>query len=322
MNFKRLWFLALLSAVSCAEPAPDKEYLFLGHPYHWQQPYRVDPRLEALDLSRFSGIWLGGDVCSRTTEQRATLAYLDSLFRLKNPASHWTLGNHDLMYGHPEWITEATGRPSYYVAPLDDLCILVLNTNLMWHHEWGQPAEDCTEKRAQLNLIRQLCDTLQYASHLVVLHHHALLNELKRGPQGDTLRPFNLNAIPVRAGCPPEEVSFTELVYPWLTQVQQRGIQVVMAGGDFGMNAKTFSYRTPEGIWLLGSGINNSLDKNYVPEYVTNLNPDSVLVFRHHPETRRLNWSFVRLGDLVRSHQGAEGVAALPDSVRRLVEQW
>lgn len=317
------WLLLTLVGCGSKEQAwPVQQYLFLGHPYDWRQPYRIDPRLEALQLDRFAGIWLGGDVCSRTTELPQTLGYLDSLFGLKRPDTHWTIGNHDILYGQPELIEAATGRPLFYVTRMHDVCVLVLNTNLLWHYEWGQPQEGCERKEAQLALIQSVCDTLREASHLLVLHHHALFNELKRGPAGDTLRPFNLNAIPVRAGCPPQEFNFTERVYPWLSQVQARGIQVVLVGGDLGMNAKTYAQQTPEGIWLLGSGINNSLDKAYIPDYVSNLNPDSVLVFTHIPQQRRLSWRFVRLGDLVHEHIGSAGVSALPDSVQLLIQQF
>jgi len=299
-----------------------RTYLFLGHPYDWRRPDRLDPRLELIDFKQFNGVWLGGDVCSQTTARASTLVYLDSLLGLKNPATFWAVGNHDVMYGHTDRINTATGRPLYYTYWLEGVCVLVLNTQLMWHNPWRQPVEACEEREAQLGLIQQLCDSLQAASHLVVLHHHALFNELKINDKGDTMRLFNVNAIPVRTGCPPQEVNVTDKVYPWLVSVQNRGIQVVCVGGDFGMNAKTFAHRSAEGIWLLGSGINNSLDKAYVPDYVTNLQPDSVLIFTHHPQTRVLNWSFVRLRDLVYAQRGAAEIGQLSVELRQLLDDW
>jgi hypothetical protein len=88
------------------------------------------------------------------------------------------------------------------------------------------------------------------------------------------------------------------------------------------MNAKTFAHRSAEGIWLLGSGINNSLDKDYVPDYVTNLQPDSVLVFTHHPQTRAFNWSFVRLRDLVYAQRGTAKIGQLSVELRQLLDDW
>lgn len=316
--FAALGFTSLLSDAT----ADSRSYLFLGHPYDWRRPDRLDPRLELLDFQQFNGVWLGGDVCSQTTAQPATLTYLDSLIGLKNPATFWAVGNHDVMYGHTDRISTATGRPFYYTYWLEGVCVLVLNTQLMWHNPWKQPVEACEEREAQLELIQRLCDSLQAASHLVVLHHHALFNEMKINSKGDTMRLFNVNAIPVRSGCPPQEVNVTERVYPWLVSVQNRGIQVVCVGGDFGMNAKTFAHRSEAGIWLLGSGINNSLDKDYVPDYVTNLQPDSVLIFTHHPQNRSLNWSFVRLRDLVYAQRTAEEIKQLPAELSQLLEEW
>jgi hypothetical protein len=323
--FMRLLILFVCFAalgLACLLPETERTYLFLGHPYDWRRPDRLDPRLELIDFQGFDGIWLGGDVCSQTTAQAATLTYLDSLINLKNPATFWAVGNHDLMYGHSDRIRAATGRPLFYTYWLEGVCVLVLNTQLMWHNPWKQPVEACEEREAQLTMIQQLCDSLQAASHLLVLHHHGLFNELKVNEKGDTMRLFNVNAIPVRTGCPPQEVNVTDRVYPWLVSVQNRGIQVICVGGDFGMNAKTFAHRTPAGIWLLGSGINNSLDKDYVPDYVTNLQPDSVLIFTHQPHSRMLNWSFVRLRDLVYAHRTADEIGRIPADLRQLLDEW
>ena len=112
-------FLALLSLiVSCSSPLPEeKTYLFLGHPYDWKDGYRIDPRLEQLDLQTYDQIWLGGDVCSRTTEKESTLEYLDSLFDLGSDRLHWTLGNHDVMFEQEHFITNRTGKNDFVGSP-------------------------------------------------------------------------------------------------------------------------------------------------------------------------------------------------------------
>lgn len=313
----------LLSIQGCQkEPvAPSYRYLFLGHPYDWIHTDRVDPRLPFLHRDSFSGIWLGGDVCGRTTQSRATLSYLDSLFQLSNPSTHWAIGNHDILEGDESLIPPITQRPTFYASYQQGICLLVLNTNLLWHNEWAPPQEDCDRKQAQLALIQQVCDTIQEASHLVILHHHSLFNELKINEKGDTLREGNINGIPIRTGCDPLS-NFTEEVYPQLVQVQEKGIQVVCVGGDYGMVAKRSSFTTSEGITLLGSGINNSLNMDFPPDYVTNFNPDSVLIFSHNPQQRSLDWSFHHLGQLVRQHQSPAGLDTLSDRVRNLVENW
>ncbi|MBK8703163.1 MAG: metallophosphoesterase [Saprospiraceae bacterium] len=290
----QVFFVALALCSACQDTS-EKHYIFLGHPYDWHDGARVDPRLERLDYSRFDQIWLGGDVCSRTTEQPQTLVYLDSIFDLNAPGTHWALGNHDVMFGHPERLSEATGRPSFYSAWADGMVLLVLNTNLFWPYPSKPAQENCEEKKAQLALIQQITDTISRASHLVILHHYALFTELKTEKDADA---FNLNPQFLQATC--DSASWvTPWLYPRLKSVQSRGVQVVMIGGDFGMRAKTYAYQTPEGILLLGSGINNSVDRRYAPEYVTTFDPDKVLILHHHPKQRNLSWSFADLDSLV-----------------------
>lgn len=298
--------LLLLLLSACEQEGPSYRYLFLGHPYDWESPVRVDPRVEMLSLDPYAGVWLGGDVCGLSSQEASTLAYIDGLFDLSHPRNHWAWGNHDIIGGHEDRIREATRRPSYYVHWQEGLCLVVLNTNLFWHYPWNPPRIDCERRHEQLEMLRRLRDTLQSASHLLILHHHALFNEFRITAEGDTLIAGNTNAIPIRTGCD-SLYNVTGTIYPWLVDIRERGIPVIMVGGDFGMNRKQFSQLTPEGIWMLGAGITNSLDRDNPPAYVTNTRPDSVIVFTHRPLERQLDWTFVRLGDLLHSQWGKEG---------------
>lgn len=281
-------------------PEPVKRYLFLGHPYSWHNTHTIDPRLESLNYQAFDQIWLGGDICSRTTEKESTLQYLDSLFDLDSDRLHWAIGNHDLMEGHLERITRYTNRPDFYTTWMNGICLMVLNTNLFWFYD-ASPAEvDCDQKAAQLAMIETVTDTIKKASHLLILHHHALLNELKKDYEGNLIKSFNINPLSVYPTCD-STIQLTPWLYPRLQKVRAKDISVLMIGGDFGMRAKEFTYQTNEGIWLLGSGINNSIPRSQVPEYVTSLDPDKVLILEHQPNKRELNWSFVLLDELILS---------------------
>lgn len=290
----------LLAGCTPAQPESSEKddqqtYLFLGHTYDWLYEDRIDPRLEVIDYSQFSGVWLGGDICARTTKSEHTLAYLDSIFDLRSVNTLWTWGNHDLLEGDATLLEEATGRPGYYTHYDNGLLVVVLNTNLFWHHPWAPPAEQCAEKAAHYAWLNAVLDTVAVASHVVLLHHHGLLNELKvRG--GDTLALGNVDAIPVRPLCDSVR-SFTTELYPKLVVLQEAGREVILISGDVGMKSKGYHFTTPEGILLLGSGINNSLDMNYPPEYVTNFNPDSLLQLQYQPSQRTFSWSFISLSD-------------------------
>jgi hypothetical protein len=294
--------LVLSLSVCCKNRASDQvaKYIFLGHPYDWNDAYRLDPRLEKIDYSQYDQVWLGGDVCSRLTEKPETLDYLDSLLDFSDEHVQWTLGNHDVMFGHPERIRQKTGKESFYVTPIDGITLLVLNTNLFWMYDSRPEQVQCEERQAQYELIRSVLDTIQNSSHLVILHHHALLKSSKPVELRDA---FNTNPAAVAMTCD-STFQFDQLIYPKLVKVQEGGIQVVLVGGDLGMRVKRFEYRTPEGIWLLGSGINNSLKKENKPEYVTTFDPDEVLIFKHDPIRQTLEWEFVRLDDMVRELEG------------------
>lgn len=312
--------LLLLFLASCQladTPAPENTYLFLGHPYDWQSENRIDPRLELLDYNRFTGVWLGGDVCARTSKDVNTLTYLDSLFDLKSAATHWSWGNHDLLEGNEQLLLDATGRDDYYTENLNGLQLIVLNTNLFWHYEWSPPQEECERKDAQIEWLQYVLDTINSASHLVVLHHHGLLNEFKNKDQSWG----NLETSPVRFNCDAHS-DFTATFYANLIRIRKKGIPVVMISGDVGMLSKSYELRTPEEIDLLGSGINNSLDMAYPPDYVTNFNPDSVLVLKHKPATQELDWSFVRLSDVVLEHLEEDHYQQLGPVLKNLLKVY
>lgn len=292
-----LIFLLIFNG-GCSKENPEvtRTYLFLGHPYDWNDGYRLDPRLERIDYQKIDQVWLGGDVCSRTTERPETLVYLDSILDFSDEHIQWTLGNHDVMYGHPELITERTGKPSFYTTSLrGGITLMVLNTNLFWMNLSPPPQEGCAEKHTQLRMMLSVLDTITESSHLVILHHHSLLKEKKP----DSLQEaFNMDPGSVAVTCELED-QFTGMIYPKLVAAQKAGVEVVLIGGDLGMRVKEFAYQTPEGIWLLGSGINNSLIRENAPEYVTNFEPDKILVLHHNPEKRSLTWEFVLLDEFV-----------------------
>jgi len=293
-----LLILGYIGTFFCCDNLQQQQFIYIGHCYNWKSENgnQVDPRIEKLELKSYDQIWLGGDVCSRTSEQSSTLDYLDKLFAISNSNTHWSLGNHDIYKGNKQLIQQKTKRPSYYTADHEAISILVLDTNL-GHPQLapGDSLDLCNHLNQQFQLLKNLTDTIAQAKYLVVLHHHALLSPKLADGKKELTDVFHYVLPQLPFSCTPAG-TFEDLAYPLLKKVQDRGIQVILIGGDFGQRAKRFEYKNADGVWFLGSGINNSMDKKYQPEYVTSLNPDSILVFDYDVEARELEWEFRALG--------------------------
>ena len=294
-----IFILAIHALLSCnQEQQPTKRYVFLGHCYQWgaADNNRIDYRLESFNFKQFDQIWLGGDLCARSSERKATLHYLESHFDISAPTTHWSVGNHDIVNGNISNIEAVTGRPSFYTAWVNGLAIAVLNTT--FNHPQLSTSDQCAELDAQFQMLQRLTDTLKTATHLILLHHHALLtNDLAEGKLDmDTLWHYYRPDLDM---CCQPKGSFQELIYPMLQSIQKRGIQVILIGGDVGQRCKKFEFQTKDRIWFLGSGINNSMGKDYIPPWVTNLEPDQILLFEHEPTKNRLHWRFELLSEFI-----------------------
>jgi len=292
-----LFIFSLVCFISCRQENV-QQFLFLGHIYAWNTDgKRVDPRVERIDFSEYDQIWLGGDVCGKTTEEETTIIYLDSLFDLADGRVHWALGNHDVKYGNLPFITNRTLRPDFYADFSNKLALLVLNTDLF---SWpAEPLKEdvCEAMQTQYELLRNIADTIQQASHLVILHHYGLLTQSLTLEEIDPDTVFNFYHPEYWVRCHPPG-TFENAIYPLLKKIQARGVQVVLVSGDFGMKKKEFEFQTEDGIWFLGSGINNSGGREHLPLYVTSAAPDKVLIFHYAPASQELSWQFVLLNEL------------------------
>ena len=290
--------LVLLFLSSCLLPACQKKlpnsqrdacsstckYLVIGHTY--EDAGLVDRRIEDADLTQYDQIWLGGDICSETTRDTATLDYLDDLFDLSSNRTHWAVGNHDVRNGHTERITKHTHRPLFYTQSFDGLTIIVLNTN------YYEP-DDCTKMEEQANLIRSVCDTISQSSHLIVFMHHIVWGNVESGMNVSAYA--NVNSSWLAFSCPPVQ-RFETIVYPELLRVQQQGIPVICISGDFGQEAATYEWTTADGITFLGTGITSEIEWN--EQWPTAGQRDSVLVIERDLVQKTLSWQFIDLEDI------------------------
>ncbi len=293
---KPVWIIIVLSFLVSACKHRSNDIVFLGHTYQWYAGNRVDKRLEKIDFSQFEEVWLGGDLCGKTTVDDKTLAYLDELFNLSSAQVHWALGNHDTRDGHLEKVESIKKRKSYYAHYENGFTRFVLNTN--FNNIQAPPLQNvCNEPRNQLEQLKAVCDTIQRSSHLVLLAHHDVWGRefVENGKCQSNLKQWDYNFL-----CE-ENTGFQIQIYPMLVQVQNRGIQVIIITGDYGMVRKTSQFQSSDGIWFLGNGINGSIKKDKAPGYVRSFDPDSLLILNYNPDLRELSWRFEPMDSIVKT---------------------
>lgn len=276
-------FLTIGSSCRKSEPKPKEEtrkYLFVGHTYAGTNliDHRIIPHLSRTLYDQF---WLGGDMCSETTADSLTLEYLDGLFDLGSPKTHWTLGNHDIRNGNLQWITKKTKRPTFYSANFNGICLLVLNTN------FGHGGYDTLAVNAQYEKVKKVCDTLQAVSHLIVLSHHVCWARVAGLDSAQVAA--NANGAWLKWRFNPQEY-FEDAIYPLLLQVKNKGINVINLAGDFGQESTEYYQQSPDGIHFIGSGITSDIPWN--TQFQTHGLEDKILIFEHNLETQALHWHF------------------------------
>lgn len=284
-----LIFVVCLPFSVHAQSEPDTlKYFFEGHTYQWHTAGdKVDERLEKMDFSDYDGIWLGGDVCSEALLEYTTLEYIDSLFDLKHPNTHWAFGNHDARNGNWIWHEELTGHKTYYKSHYKGISYMVLNTCLTPY--------DCEQLDDQYRIITELCDTIQKSSHLIFLMHHCLWENVPEMPSPYTYAQSNLRYFSFN--CENNGATFLNDIYPRLIEVEKRGVNVILIMGDMG--SQRIDITNQDGITFLGTGLNRSKYKDPVER--ENSDRDWFIEFKHVPEKRWLDWQFHDLDSTIQA---------------------
>jgi len=279
MKFISIGILLLLFlGASNLQSQNQKNFLFVGHCYQsGSGGTKVDYRIEQLNLSDYEGVWLGGDVCSEAMLNYSTIEYIDGLFDLGNPETHWALGNHDARNGNWEWYEELSGRKTYYAYNNYGITRIVLNTNLV--------PTNCEMMDEQFEIISSVCDTIEQSKYLILLMHHGLWQDVPGLPSPSYYAQSNLRYW--NASCDSVNTNFVDVVYPKLVEVKQRGIEVICVLGDMGAGLKKFQVDSDDGIHFLGCGLHHN-----EPE-------DMVLIFNYNTENQQLNYNFHNLDSLL-----------------------
>lgn len=293
--YKKVIFVQflLLSMMSCQKEGTEdngsnidlstKKYFFVGHAYKNQS--QVDDRLLNLNYSAYDQIFLGGDMCSETTENKKNIEYLNSIFNLSSKKTHWALGNHDTRNGNIDWITDKTQRPTYYATFFNNITLLVLNTNFT---PWG--TYDPILVNSQFDLISKVCDSINISSHLIVLTHNALWKGIDNiSNLGDYA---NADLSDLLFSIDPD-YKYINGIYPKLVEVQKKGINVIHIAGDFGQKVSRYTHLSSDSIQFIGSGITSNTPYNeQLPSHGL---PDYYLVLNHDLTTQKISWEFTEL---------------------------
>jgi len=268
--FTALIIFATILACSLSNESPSEfNYIHVAHTRIFDTVNQViDPRMEKIDYGQFDMVLLGGDLCEESSKDFSTLEYLDSIFDLKSPATLWALGNHD--NANLELVEKATYRPRFYTTHYNGITFIVLYT---------QEKEDwiCTITGRQLELIKNVADTIQNSSHLVVMTHKLIW--IKDHPdmkehQGVKYYDWSCNYAITQNGWQTE-------IAPLLHKVEAKGIEVIALAGDIGNNVSEFEVHADDGIDYLASGTNP--EKKGI----------KFLHFKHDPATSDLKWRFI-----------------------------
>jgi len=283
---KRIFLIAILFCNSSLYGQSDTlKYIFMGHTYGYHDPnHLLDSRIDLLDFDEYDGIWLGGDISSEALMEYATLEVIHNAFNLKDPNTHWALGNHDARNGNWIWLEELIGRKTYYSSSSNGITNIILNTNLTPYH--------CEQLNEQHQIIVDVCDTISKSTHLILLMHHGIWEGVPGlispiGYAQSNLRFYNFNCYDV-------ESNFVNEIYPRLLEVKNRGIEVICIMGDIG--AVKVDFMSDDGVHFLGAGLQKSYYQDQ--EERKNSRTDYVIVFKHVPETGWLDWEHVDFDEL------------------------
>lgn len=245
-----------------------RTYLHLAHP-RTATNGSIASRLDEVDYSAFDMLWLGGDLQYGTSQDDATMDYVDALFDIGSPQTLMALGNHE--YASLPRISAYTHRPAYYTHHENGITFVVLDTQDSLSNIVGD----------QKLMLDRVLDTLQNSTHLVLLHHKLIW--MPDNPNLEPLIPEVSNIGIANDFNSLNRNNFYPDFFSRLAEIQLRGIPVLCIGGDMGNHAKSFAYRTSEGVHFLGSGISNQ-----APE-----EENKVIVFTHDLNRKTLTWEFV-----------------------------
>jgi len=265
-----IFCLIVLLESAFSQQNPDLKFILVPHPRSEDKVQQsVLPQIEKINYFLYDMVLLGGDLCYYTSINRTSMNYCDSLFNLDSPNTLWTMGNHDL--NSPSLVAEYTKRPRFYSYYRDSITFLVLDTE-----ENASGFSSSHILGNQLQMIKNVSDTISNSGYLVVLHGRLLWmigNEYfvtKIDSVAESTRQLDTS-------------NFYQEVYPLLQKVKSRRIKVICLGGD--KSKINIEYFPEDSIGFYTSTM--------APEFEDSVN--HVIVFDYFKSENRMEREFIPL---------------------------
>lgn len=178
------------------------------------------------------------------------MIYLDSIFNISSERTLWSIGNHD--DDNITTFEKHTGRRNYYSYYSNGVTFLVLDTE----------TDDSKIIGEQLKFVRNTLDTIEDSKNVIIMTHKLIWLYGNSG-----LRAYGEERSNVKIGDKSWNIkknNFFYDIYPRLTFLESKGVNILCLGGDLGVNASVFEYQTKEGVDFLANGIGNDISKDKI----------------------------------------------------------
>ncbi len=249
------------------------KFIFIPHPR--SDDKGVFPAIASIDFAKFDVKMLGGDLTWTTSEDTATMVYCDSIFDLSNPNTLWSLGNHDLQRGDRDLIKYFTGRESFYAYNRNKVTFIVLDTELD-----ANGSSSTFIKGDQLEMVKTVCDTIAESNFLILLHHRLMWminNDYFKSMLGDSIAASSRSL---------DTTNFYSDIYPLLQKVKNKGIPVLVFGGD--RASINIVYSPEDSITFYAARLKGDLADSI----------NNVIILNYSQQNKEITSDFVPLADL------------------------
>jgi hypothetical protein len=255
------------------------KFIFVPHPRSEDRTNQsVYPEILNIDFTNYDVRMLGGDITYSTSKDSATLAYCDNLFNIGSPNTLWSLGNHDVQSGNRSLIKKFTGRESFYSYGRDGVTFIVLDTELD-----ANGFANTFIKDEQLQMVQSVCDSITESSVLILLLHRFMWminNDYFKTMLTDSIAASSRSM---------DTTNFYSDIYPLLQKVKNKGIKVLVFGGD--KSKINIVYSPEDSITFYAARLANDL-----PDSINN-----VIILNYNPQSKEITCNFIPLSEMIAS---------------------